>query len=130
MRGTPAANFYAGRYNAITLENDLILYRAGNGGGGRNAYGQWFTREAPESVAKVRIDTAVKEQWIDPVTGVLSGTSPVNAVYGFKIPKGTTIYEGPVANQGGVYLGSDSINQIFVPKPWDIKGHEIIFEGV
>lgn len=129
IRGTPAANFYAGRYNANTLDEDLILYRGGNGGGGRNAYGQWFTREAPESVAKVRIDTAVKEQWIDPVTGELSGTSPINAVYGIKIPKGTTIYEGPVASQGGVYLGSDSINQIFVPKPWDIKGHEIVFEG-
>ena len=129
MRGTPAANFYAGRYNATTLDEDLVLYRGGNGGGGRNAYGQWFTKEAPESVVQVRIDTAVKDQWIDPVTGELTGTSPINSVYGIKIPKGTTIYEGPVASQGSIYLGGDNINQIFVPKPWDIKGHEIVFEG-
>lgn len=66
-----------------------IFYRGGNA---ENALGQWFTMEPPESVIKVRIDTAVKPQWIDPITGELTGESIVDTVYAIKIPKGTTVY--------------------------------------
>lgn len=55
--------------------------------------------------------------------------SPINTAYGIKIPKCTTIYEGPVASQGGVHLGGESINQIFVSKPWLIKDAKVVFEG-
>ena len=94
----PAANFYAVRYNAIVLEKDLILYRAGNS---EKALGQWFTRTPPSSVAQVRIDLAVRPQWIDAETGVLTAKSHIDTLYAIKIPKGTVIYEGPVGNQGG-----------------------------
>ena len=59
MQGNPASNFYGGRYNVEILAEDKIYYRGGNSD---NALGQWFTTEPPESVAKVRIDTAVKRR--------------------------------------------------------------------
>lgn len=118
-----ASTFRSGMYNVTKLEIDTILYRSGKAGGGKNALGQYFTRE-PGTIIEGRIDSAVKAQWIDPKTGVLTGSSPLDTVYGIKIPKGTTIYEGPVGNQGGIYLGGG--NQIFVPEPWKIKGVEVI----
>ncbi|WP_211462171.1 hemagglutinin repeat-containing protein, partial [Collimonas silvisoli] len=60
MPGTPAANFAGGKYTAVTLTDDVTLYRGGDSNG--KALGQWFTTEAPTSVAQVRIDTAVKPQ--------------------------------------------------------------------
>lgn len=92
----------------------------------RPTLSQWFTREPPTSVAQVRIDTAVKPQWVNPKTGVLEGTSPINTVHAVKLPAGTTIYEGPVGYQGGPYLGGQDIKQIFVSKPWSIDGVEVI----
>ncbi|TDX89754.1 UNVERIFIED_CONTAM: hypothetical protein BJ099_13612 [Lysinibacillus xylanilyticus] len=98
-----ASTFRSGMYNNVTkLESDTILYRSGKAGGGKNALGQYFTRE-PGTKIEGRIDSAVKVQWIDPKTGVLTGSSPLETVYEIKIPKGTTIYEGPAGNQGGIY---------------------------
>lgn len=118
-----ASTFRSGMYNVTKLESDTILYRSGKAGGGKNALGQYFTRE-PGTNIEGRIDSAVKAQWIDPKTGVLTGSSPLETVYGIKIPKGTTIYEGPAGYQGGIYLGGG--NQIFVPEPWKINGVEVI----
>jgi filamentous hemagglutinin len=81
---------------------------------------RWQARPA------IRIDTAVKPQWINPLTGELAGSSPVNTVYAIKIPAGTTVYAGPVANQGGVYVGGQNISQIFVPEPWKLSGVTVI----
>jgi hypothetical protein len=124
MTGAPAANFAGGKYTAVTLTDDLTLYRGGDSTG--KALGQWFTIEAPSSVAQVRIDTAVKSQWIDPVSGQLTGKSPIDVVYTIKIPAGTTIYQGPVGSQGGVYVGGQNMNQIFVPEPWKIPGVQVV----
>ncbi|HAP2865753.1 TPA: hypothetical protein ITS68_001252 [Enterococcus faecalis] len=135
MYGYPIKNFYGGRYNQRVLTQDAYFYRAGEAGGltipgkGKNALGQWFTYEAPESVAKVRIDTAVKPQWINPKTGFLEGQSIVNATYKIKVPKGTTIYEGPVGLQNGLYAGGLDHTQIFISEPWKLKGIEIISES-
>ena len=119
----PAKNFYGGRYNVEVLTEDRIYYRGGNS---QNPLGQWFTTEAPESVAKVRIDTAVKPQWIDPATGELLGESTVDTVYTIKIPKGTTVYTGPVGPQGGVYCGGYDIMQTYIETPWKVDGVEVI----
>ena len=70
------------------------------------------------------IALAIKEQWIDPSTGALTGTSVIDSYYTIKIPKGTTIYVGPADYQGGIYLGG--AEQIFIEKPWLIDGVEII----
>ena len=91
---TPNRNFYGGRYNKTVLSEDTIFYRAGNAD---NPLGQWFTREAPQSRAQVRIDTAVKDIWTNP-DGSYSGQSAIDKVYKIKIPKGTTIYDGPVGS--------------------------------
>ncbi|MGE7665150.1 ribonuclease YeeF family protein [Ureibacillus composti] len=123
MNEGAASTFRSGKYNVIELDSDTILYRSGKAGGGKNALGQYFTRE-PGTLVEGRIDSAVKAQWIDPKTGVLTGTSPLETVYEIKIPKGTTIYEGPAANQGGIYKGGG--NQIFVSEPWKIKGVEVL----
>ncbi|NLK22791.1 MAG: hypothetical protein GX309_02050 [Clostridiales bacterium] len=117
MQGNPASNFYGGRYNVEILAEDKIYYRGGNSD---NALGQWFTTEPPESVAKVRIDTAVKPQWIDPITGELTGESVVDTVYAIKIPKGTKVYTGPVGPQGGTYCGGYDVMQSFIKEPWKL----------
>jgi hypothetical protein len=62
LPGRPAANFAGGKYNTIELTEDLVLYRVGKSGGGRNAFGQWFTRKPPTSAVQARIDSAVKPQ--------------------------------------------------------------------
>lgn len=114
MRNTPAANFAGGRYDEVTLTGDRVLYRGGDSQG--SPLGQWFSTEPPNSVAEVRIDTAVRAQWTDPKTGAWGGASPVDTVYAVNIPAGTKVYPGPVANQGGVYVGGG--HQVFVPEPW------------
>lgn len=121
VRGAPAANYAGGRYDEIELPDDRVLYRAGDQS---NSLGQWFTTEPPASVAHVRIDSAVKAQWIDVESGRLTGVSPIDTVYEVKIPAGTTVYPGPVGSMGGVYVGGG--HQIFVPEPWKIDGVEVI----
>jgi len=116
--GTPAANFAGGRYDEVTLPADRVLYRGGDSQG--SPLGQWFSTDPPAGVAEVRIDTAVKAQWIDARTGEWQGASPIDTVYSVDIPAGTKVYPGPVANQGGVYAGGG--HQVFVPEPWKIPG--------
>ncbi|MCG8540566.1 MAG: hypothetical protein MJA82_11595 [Clostridia bacterium] len=120
--GNPASNFASGKYNITTLRKDTILYRGGKAGGGKNALGQWFTEAPADSAIHVRIDNAVKPQWIDPKTGALTGVSPIQSNYAVKIPAGTTIYKGPVGYQGGIYLGGQDKIQIFIEKPWLVEG--------
>ncbi len=118
MDDQPAKNFYGGRYNMEILQEDRIMYRAGDS---QKEYGRWFTSEPPASVAKVRIDTAVKPYWINPAKGIWTGSSPINCVYAVKIPKGTTIYTGPVGPQGGVHVGGYDIMQTFIELPQEIE---------
>ncbi|MBD8027874.1 hypothetical protein H9636_14575 [Ureibacillus sp. Re31] len=117
FRGQPNKNFYGGRYNIEVLTKPKIFYRAGDI---NSPLGQWFTEKPPSSIAEVRIDTAVKEQWIDK-NGVLTGTSRLNTVFKIEIPAGTTIYKGPVGSQGGIYQGGLDIIQIYIKEPWNIE---------
>lgn len=102
-----------------------MFYRSGARGGGRNAFGQYFTRE-PQGLIQTRIDSAVKAQWIDPATGELTGSSPLESVYAIRIPKGTTIYEGPAGFQSGIYLGGG--DQIYIARPWELDGAQVVSE--
>lgn len=119
----PNKNFYGGRYNVKVLDSDTVFYRSGEDG---KAFGQWFTSGPSDSSIKVRIDLAVKAQWINPKTGLLEGYSTLNSTYAIKIPKGTTIFEGPVGFQSGIYSGGLDSSQIFIPEPWDIPGVEVM----
>ena len=91
MPNQPAKNFYGGRYNMEVLQEDRIMYRAGNA---QNPYGRWFTSEP---------------------------SSYIDNVYAIKIPKGTTIYTGPVGPQGGVYVGGCNVMQTYIDAPWTFE---------
>ena len=99
------------------LEEDRIYYRGGRAGGGDNALGRWFTEEPPLSADAVRIDSSVRDIWTDPETGAFLAQSPIEWVYPVRVPKGTTIYEGPTGSQGGVHLGGDDRIQIYIEDP-------------
>ena len=68
---------------------------------------------------------AVKAQWIDPKTGSLTGSSPLDSVYTLKVPKGTTIYEGLRAIKLKLFRWRKSN---FCVRPWKIKDLEVINE--
>ncbi len=105
-----ASTFMGNKYTARVLSQDLILYRAGTK---NQPLGQFFTETPPVSEIQVRIDQAVLPIWPG------GGTSPIDTGFKVSIPKGTTIYEGIIAPQGGFYLGGTK--QIVVQKPWTIK---------
>lgn len=126
MRKSPAGNFAGGKYNAITLQEDKILYRAGEGGGGKKALGQWFTEAPATSDIQARVDSAVKLGWNDPATGKITAWSEIDSAYKVRIPKGTTVYVGPAGSQGGALVGGKE--QIFVQRPWDLPGVKALEE--
>ncbi|WP_159457878.1 hypothetical protein [Listeria sp. ILCC806] len=94
VRGQPNKNFYGGRYDMEVLKEPKVYYR---GGDSTSPLGKWFTETPPSSVADVRINSAVKPQWLDK-NGALTGTSTIDTVYKVEIPAGTAIYKGPVGN--------------------------------
>jgi hypothetical protein len=110
-----ASTFRGGQYSARTLENDTVLYRAGIDG---KPLGQFFSEDAPVSEIQTRIDKAIPPEWSD-------GTpAPIDTGYAILIPRGTTVYEGDVANQGGWYMGGT--NQVFVSEPWNVPGVQVV----
>ena len=116
-RGSPDRNFRGLKYNVRVLEEDRVYYRAGRAGGGDHSFGRWFTEEPPTSAASVRVDSAVRDVWTNNRTGAFMGQSPIEWVYPVRVPKGTTIYEGPTGSQGGVHLGGDDRIQIYIEDP-------------
>ena len=117
-------SFHQGKHNVVTLEEDLVLYRAGNS---ERSLGQYFTRAPPKDVTEVRKTLAVRKHWkakdgifCKKCRGAVQGTSELDTVYKVTIPKGTTIYEGPVASMGAGHRGGGV--QIFVDQPWKIDG--------
>jgi hypothetical protein len=118
-----AGSFHGGQYNVVKLEEDLILYRAGDSTG-RNGgkMGSYFSRTPPKTRAQVRTSSAVKTEWVDGA-GKVTGVSKLDQVVEVRIPKGTTIFEGPIASMGGKHHGIGG-NQIFIDKPWEIPGVE------
>lgn len=128
LPNNPASNFRSGRYDVDVLPADQVFYRGGKAGGGKNALGQWFTTSPPTSAAGARIDSAVKAQWLNS-QGALTGTSPIESVYGVKIPQGTTVYPGPVGYQGGIYLGGEDKIQYFIREPWKIPDIQVMSES-
>ncbi|MEC5408445.1 RHS repeat-associated core domain-containing protein [Paraburkholderia sp. MPAMCS5] len=110
-----AGTFAGGRYKAVTLSQDTVLYRAGTA---ERPLGQFFSQEAPAGVVQTRIDKAVLPTWPG------GATSPLDTAFAVKIPAGTQVYVGEVGSQGGFYVGGTQ--QIVVPKPWTIDGVEVI----
>ena len=110
-----ASTFLGGKYSARVLQEDMILYRTGEKG---KPLGQFFSKDAPVSEIQARIDKAILPVWPG------GATSVIDTGYMIKIPKGTTIYTGKIAPQGGVFLGGTQ--QIVVETPWLIDDVEVL----
>jgi RHS repeat-associated protein len=110
-----AGTFLGGRYATITLQKDLIVYRAGTKS---RPLGQFFSKTAPTSVIQARIDKAILPVWPG------GAKSPIDTVFKVKIPKGTVVHIGKVGPQGGFYVGGTQ--QVVVQKPWNIEGVEVL----
>ena len=119
MPGQPASNFAGGRYSIGYVTDDLMMYRGGDTANPNS--GQWFSFTPPQSVAQVRIDSAVRPVWVSP-SGTYLGASPVNTGFGVNVPSGSVIYAGPTGYQGGIYLGGQSQIQVFAPNIWTTPG--------
>jgi len=115
-----ALNFAGGRYNAETLTEDTVFYRAGNAD---RALGQYFTRTPPEGELQSHIDNAVEWAWKDR-DGNITDYGDLTHGYAVKIPKGTTVYSGPTASRGGVLVGGKE--QVFIRQPWKLDGVEVL----
>ncbi len=57
---------------------------------------------------------------------VAAGVRLLESVYAIRIPKGTTIYEGPAGFQSGIYLGGG--DQIYIARPWELDGAQVVSE--
>lgn len=122
--GPPAIlGFFGGNYNIEVLRRPTVLYRGGRAG---KPFGDWFSQTPPESVAHVRMNSAVKAQWINARTGGWLGSSPLDTRYGIEFPAGTKLYKGPVSYQGGVHVGGPDEIQIFIPNADQITGTRVV----
>ncbi len=117
-----AGTFAGGKYNRGVTQPGQKFYK---GGDANNPGGSFSNFEPPEGAAQVRIDNAVKPQWLDK-EGVQTGTSPINALIEIEYPAGTEYYYGPVSSQGGVYVGGQGMIQIFVPNSRAIGTFKVI----
>jgi RHS repeat-associated protein len=110
-----AATFRGGRYTTSVLSEDTVYFRAGRVG---RPLGEYFSTDRPVGVLQTRIDKAIPEVWPD-------GTkAPLDTGYAVRIPKGTTVYSGEVANQGGLYMGGTG--QVYIEAPWNIPGVQVV----
>ncbi|MFK5634233.1 hypothetical protein [Ornithinimicrobium sp. LYQ103] len=110
-----AATFRGSRSRALVLTADTVFYRAGTRG---RPFGQFLSTDKPVSVMQTRIDKAIPVVWSN-------GTpAPLDTGFAIRIPRGTVVYSGDVASQGGIYVGGT--NQIFVSQPWTIPGAAIV----
>jgi hypothetical protein len=108
-----AQTFFGGKYSEGVVPDGgtLKVWRAGTI---ENPRGSFFTFDPPVSKELVRIDSAVKPQWIDK-TGSLTGESPMDSVISLELKPGEKYYYGPVSYQGGIHMGGNDRIQIFVP---------------
>ncbi|MCS5709795.1 hypothetical protein CC99x_012885 [Candidatus Berkiella cookevillensis] len=110
-----ALSFMGGKYSSYVLKEDSLLWRAGDS---ENGFGQFFSNIKPVSEIQARIDRAILPIWPD------NGVSILENAYCVKIPKGAVVHIGLTAPQGGMLLGGTQ--QVYVKKPWEIKGAEIV----
>ncbi|WP_415896098.1 RHS repeat domain-containing protein [Neptuniibacter sp. PT34_22] len=110
-----AETFSGGRYKAVTLEEDIVMHRAGTAD---KPLGQFFSLDPPTSEIQSRIDKAVLPVWPG------GAVSPIDSSFDVKIPAGTEVYVGEVGSQGGAYVGGTE--QIIVLKPWLLEGVEVV----
>jgi hypothetical protein len=110
-----AATFRGSRYRMLVLPADQIFFRAGTRD---RPFGQFLSTDRPVSVIQTRIDKAIPPAWPNGVA------APLDTGFAIRLPRGTVLYSGDVASQGGIYMGGT--NQTFVSQPWAIPGAAIV----
>ena len=110
-----ASTFLGQKYQTYQLQEDTVLYRAGNS---KNHLGEFFTTTKPTGELQVRIDQAVLPKWPD------GGASIIDTGYAISMPKGTIVHMGEIAPQGNIFLGGTQ--QIFIEKPWLIPDVKLV----
>lgn len=106
-----AENFAGGRYDVEVLEEDLVLFRAGDS---EHEWGSYWSDAPPVGELQARIDFAIERSWLDD-EGLPTIHSDINTGRAVLIPRGTTIYRGPVASRGNTLVGG-AAEQIFLPR--------------
>jgi len=96
-----AATFRGGSYTQTVLTDDTTYYRVYGGNAG--PLGSYWTQTPPAGPLQSTIDSALNPAW---------GNTAGN-VSTIVVPKGTTVYQGFAAPQGGL-LGGGS--QVYIPK--------------
>jgi hypothetical protein len=103
-------------YRIGTTTEPATFYRAGDSAAtGDPSLGQYWTTEPPSSVAQVRTDLAVREDWVDGA-GNVTGHSPLNTGYEVEFPAGTPVAVGNTGPQGPGYPGGGQ--QVIIQQPW------------
>lgn len=100
LPGAIANTFRSGSYTAVTIEEATILYRVHGGTAG--PLGGFWTRTRPTGPVQSVVDLALNPAW--------GGTAAELTT--IAVPRGTTIYEGAAAAQGGLVGGG---SQVFIP---------------
>ena len=108
-----ANTFRGGSYKQRVLSEDMILYRVYGGSATETGtgLGGYFTTVRPQGALQARMDLAILPEWGNTATEVAI----------FRIPKGTTIYEGFVAPQGNLFGGGTQVYIPVVPPSWVVK---------
>ena len=96
-----AKTFRGGSYTEMETTEAVALYRVYGGKAGE--LGSYWTKTPPGGPLQSRIDSALEPKWGNTMEKVTKIT----------VPKGTTIYDGFAAPQGGL-LGGGS--QVIIPK--------------
>jgi hypothetical protein len=92
----------SGTYTGRTLSEDTTLYRVIGDNG--NPGGSFRTRTQPSGPLQSGIDSALDQSWGNTATTTITRT----------FPRGTQIFEGAAAPQGGLVGGG---SQIYIPQP-------------
>jgi hypothetical protein len=108
--GESVANtFRGGSYTESVLSEDTTLYRVY--GGNSQQIGPYWTRTAPAGPLQSTIDSALNPAWGNTAQNVTT----------MVVPKGTTIYEGFAAPQGGLLGGGSQVVIPTVNPAWLVK---------
>ena len=104
-----ASTFRSMTYTERIVQEDLILYRGYGGKAGQ--IGKFWTREKPTGVYQATIDSAIKPEW---------GNS-LDKVSVIRVPKGTRLFEGVAAPQGGLVGGRSQVVIPEIDPSWVVK---------
>lgn len=104
-----ANTFRSGTYTKIVTQEETVLYRVYGGKAGQ--LGSYWTTTKPQGSIQSIIDSALNPNWGNNATKAVS----------INVPKGTTIYQGFAAPQGGLVGGGVQVYIEGVDPLWIVK---------